>query len=88
MVNFYTIVSIQVSEIRDGTCNKKNIQDVEMRRKQLLVLARKLGVSEQYYTSPIKRLIWAIQEADGQDTNIHDEERYTHSDNNQCHGKK
>ena len=59
-----------------------------MRRKQLIVLARKLGVSEQYYTSPIKRLIWAIQEADGQDTCIHDEERYTHSDNNQWHGKK
>jgi hypothetical protein len=87
MVNFYTIVSIQVSEILHGTCNK-NIQDAAMKRKQLIVLARKLGVSEQYYTSPIKRLIWAIQEADGQDMRTRDEELYSNSDNNQWRAKK
>jgi hypothetical protein len=66
----------------------KNTLDIQMRRKQLLILARKLGVNEQYYTSPIKKLIWAIQEADGQDSLTRDEERYTHSDNSQWRGKK
>jgi hypothetical protein len=59
-----------------------------MKRVQLIALARKLGVSEQYYTSPLKRLIWAIQEAEGPDTCSRDEERYKHSENNQCNGKK
>lgn len=59
-----------------------------MKRVQLIALARKLGVSEQYYTSPIKRLIWAIQEAEGQDSCSPEEEPYKHSKNSQWHGKK
>ncbi len=46
-----------------------------MKRKQLISLARKLGVSEQYYTSPTKRLIWAIQEAEGSEACSSDDER-------------
>ena len=53
-----------------------------MKRKQLISLARKLGVSEKYYTSPIKKLIWAIQEADGQETNSLDAEQENQRDNN------
>ena len=59
-----------------------------MKRVQLMALARKLGVSEQYYTSPLKRLIWAIQEAEGQDTSSLDDERYKQRKNSQWNGKK
>lgn len=48
-----------------------------MKREQLVELARKLGVSEKYYTASSKRLIWAIQEAQGQNPCYLGDERYS-----------
>ncbi len=59
-----------------------------MKRLQLIQLARKLGVSEQYYTSPTKRLIWAIQEAEGKGVSILDENTEFRSDRHKWSGKK
>lgn len=50
---------------------------IEMKREELIELARNLGVSEQYYHSAIKRLIWAIQGAQGKDQCYLSDERYT-----------
>ena len=59
-----------------------------MKREQLVEMARKLGVNEKYYTSSTKRLIWAIQEAQGRNPCYLGDERYTCKDdcawNNSC----
>ena len=59
-----------------------------MKRVQLMALARKLGVSEQYYTSPLKRLIWAIQEAEGREASVLDENIEFHSERHKWSSKK
>ncbi len=48
-----------------------------MKREELIELARSLGISEHYYNSPLKRLIWAIQKAQGEDPCYLSDERYT-----------
>lgn len=48
-----------------------------MKREQLVEMARKLDVNEKYYTSSTKRLIWAIQEAQGRNPCYLGDERYT-----------
>jgi hypothetical protein len=52
-----------------------------MTREQLIEIARSLGVGEQYYRLPIKRLIWEIQEAQGREPCYLGDERYTCKNN-------
>ena len=48
-----------------------------MKREHLIELARRLGVNKTYYYAPVKRLIWAIQEAQGKEQCYLTDKRYT-----------
>lgn len=60
---------------------KYNIPNLQIKRETLVELARSLGVNKQYYTSPIKTLIWEIQKAQGKSPCYLGDERYTCNEN-------
>lgn len=47
-----------------------------MKREKLVELARNLGINEKFYASPIKSLVWSIQEAQGMTPCYLNDERY------------